>query len=159
MRQLLSFCALAVFSTPALAQVPVTVHPNQQFLIQSADPQLAENKKVVFDFWREVLQTRDMTLAPQYLAENYIQHNPRVPTGRQPFMDFFGRFEREPVRPEIDNLVTLIAEGDLVVLAFRAELPDPMSPERTYTTTWFDMFRVQDGLIVEHWDYGTLPED
>jgi predicted SnoaL-like aldol condensation-catalyzing enzyme len=28
-------------------------------------------------------------------------------------------------------------------------------PERTYTTTWFDMFRVVDGKIVEHWDPAT----
>ena len=70
-------------------------------------------------------------------------------------MDFFGQFETQPVKPEIDDLVTLIAEGDLVILAFRRELPDPRSPGKTYTTTWFDMFRIEDGKIVEHWDYGT----
>jgi hypothetical protein len=29
--------------------------------------------------------------------------------------------------------------------------------DATYTTAWFDMFRIEDGLIAEHWDSGTLP--
>jgi predicted SnoaL-like aldol condensation-catalyzing enzyme len=37
----------------------------------------------------------------------------------------------------------------------RRELPDLEHEGQTYTTTWFDMFRVADGKIVEHWDYGT----
>ena len=89
------------------------------------------------------------------MAEDYIQHNPNVATGRQPFMDFFGRFEKQPVKSTIDNLVTMVAEGDLVILAFKREMPDPQNPEQTYTTTWFDMLRIQDGKIAEHWDYGT----
>lgn len=154
-----SLIALAAFSTPGLAQEPVTVHPDQQVLIESEDPQLAANKKLVFDFWREVFQARNMELAPRYLAEDYIQHNPNVPTGRQPFMDFFGQFETQPVKPEIDDLVALIAEDDLVILAFRRELPDPKNEGQTYTTTWFDMFRIEDGMIVEHWDFGTRRSD
>jgi len=155
MRVLSGILALAALPTAAFAQMPVTVNPDQQALIQSDDPKLAANKKLVFDFWREVFQAKNMELAPQYLAEDYIQHNPNVPTGRQPFMDFFGRFETQPVKEEIDGLVALLAEGDLVVLAFRRELPDPQNPGETYTTTWFDMFRIEDGKIVEHWDYGT----
>jgi predicted SnoaL-like aldol condensation-catalyzing enzyme len=48
-----------------------------------------------------------------------------------------------------------VTERDLVVLALRRELPDLEHEGQTYTTTWFDMFRVADGKIVEHWDYGT----
>jgi predicted SnoaL-like aldol condensation-catalyzing enzyme len=155
MKKIISLCVLWICSTLTYAQLPVTVHPDQQALLQSADPQLAANKKLVFDFWREVFQTRNMELAPQYMAEDYIQHNPNVPTGRQPFMDFFGKMERQPLKPEIDNLVTMIAEGDKVILAFRRELPDPNNSGQTYTTTWFDMLRIEDGKIAEHWDYGT----
>jgi predicted SnoaL-like aldol condensation-catalyzing enzyme len=144
-----------VVVSPAFAQLPVTVHPDQQALLKSDNPQLAANKKLVFDFWREVFQARNMELAPKYMAENYMQHNPTVATGRKPFTDFFGRFEKQPVKPTIDNLVTIMAERDLVVLAFRRELPDPKNPGQTYTTTWFDMLRIENGKIAEHWDYGT----
>lgn len=157
MRTLAFLLALGGVSTRLSAQLPVVVHPDQQALLRSDDPQLAANKKLVFDFWREVFQTRDMTKAPDYMAEDYIQHNPRVPTGRQAFMDFFGQFPKQPIRPEIDGLVAMVAERDLVVLAFRRELPDPQRPGQTYTTTWFDMFRIKDGRIAEHWDYGTKP--
>ena len=146
---------MCVFTTPLFAQLPVTVCTDQQELLKSDNPQLAANKKLVFDFWREVFQAHNMDLAPKYMAGNYIQHNPNVATGRQPFMDFFGRFKREPVKPQIDNLVTMVAEGDLVILAFKRELPDPKNPGKTYTTTWFDMLRIENGKLAEHWDFGT----
>ncbi len=155
MKALFVLLAFVLSAAPASAQLPVELHPNQQALLQSSDPQLAANKKLVFDFWREVFQARNMDLAPKYMAENYMQHNPTVATGRQPFMDFFGRLERQPVKPTIDNLVTITAERDLVVLAFRRELPDPKNPGQRYTTTWFDMLRIENGKIAEHWDYGT----
>jgi predicted SnoaL-like aldol condensation-catalyzing enzyme len=155
MKKIVCLFILCAFAAPLFAQLPVTVHPNQQELLKSDDPQLAANKKLVFDFWREVFQARNMDLAPKYMAEDYIQHNPAVATGRQPFMDFFGQFERQPVKPEIDDLVSIVAEGDLVILAFRRELPDPENPGKTYTTTWFDMLRIEDGKLAEHWDFGT----
>ncbi len=155
MRTLVIALTLSAVAAPVSAQLPVTLHADQQALLKSSDPQLAANKKLVFDFWREVFQARNMDLAPKYMAENYMQHNPTVATGRQPFMDFFGRLERQPVKPTIDNLVTIMAERDLVVLAFRRELPDPKNPGQRYTTTWFDMLRIENGKIAEHWDYGT----
>jgi len=155
MKTVLSILALTIYFSSAVAQVPVEVHPNQQALLESDDPQLRKNKKLVFDFWREVFQARNMEKAAEYMAEDYIQHNPNVATGRKPFTDFFGQFETRPVKPTIDNLVTIIAERDLVVLAFRRELKDPDREGETYTTTWFDMLRIEDGKIAEHWDYGT----
>jgi predicted SnoaL-like aldol condensation-catalyzing enzyme len=145
----------ALLALSALAQLPVEVHGNQLELLQSADPVLAANKKLVFDFWREVLQAHHVERAPEYMADGYIQHNPNVPTGRAAFMDFFGQLPREPVKATIDDLVSIVAERDLVVLAFRRELPDLENEGQTYTTTWFDMLRIDDGKIVEHWDYGT----
>jgi predicted SnoaL-like aldol condensation-catalyzing enzyme len=155
MRTLLLLAAALAAEAAALAQLPVEAHRRQQELLPSADPQLAANKTLVFDFWREVLQARHVDRAPQYLAENYIQHNPNVPTGRAAFMEFFGSSPPVPIKETIDDLVRIVAEGDVVVLAFRRELPDLAREGQTYTTTWFDMFRIADGKIVEHWDYGT----
>ena len=109
----------------------------------------------MFDFWREVFQARNVERAPEFMAESYIQHNPNVPTGRAAFMKFFGQFPKQPVKPTIDDLVSMVAEGDLVVLGFRRTLPDLQNEGQTYTTTWFDMFRLENGKIAEHWDYGT----
>ena len=52
--------------------------------------------------------------------------------------------------------VLVLCDGrDLVVLAFRRTLPDLEHEGQTYTTTWFEMFRIADDKIVEHWNYGT----
>jgi predicted SnoaL-like aldol condensation-catalyzing enzyme len=155
---MLRLCGLfgaVLLNLAALAQLPVEVHRNQLELLPSTDPVLAANKRLVFDFWREVLQAHEVERAPTYLAEGYIQHNPTIPTGRAAFMEFFGRLPREPVKATIDDLVSIVAERDVVVLAFRRELPDLENEGQTYTTTWFDMLRIEGGKIVEHWDYGT----
>ena len=155
MRTLLLLATALALEAAAVAQLPVEAHRNQQQLLPSEDAELAANKKLVFDFWREVLQARHVDRAAQYLAESYIQHNPNVATGRAAFVEFFGRSPPQPIKETIDDLVRIVAEGDVVVLAFRRELPDLAREGQTYTTTWFDMFRIADGKIVEHWDYGT----
>lgn len=79
-------------SSATLAQVPVQANPNHEQLLASADPRLATNKKLVYDFYREVFEGGHMELAEKYLAESYIQHNPTVPTGRAGFVDLFSKF-------------------------------------------------------------------
>lgn len=46
----------------------------------------------------------------------------------------------------------MVAEGDLVALVTMQEHAHPSRAGRTYTTTWFDLFRIADGRLVEHWD-------
>jgi predicted SnoaL-like aldol condensation-catalyzing enzyme len=155
MRTLLLLAGVLTLEATAVAQLPVEVHRAPLELLQSDDPELAANKKLVFDFWREVVQARHVDRAAQYLAEDYIQHNPNVATGRDAFVEFFGQSPPQPIKATIDDLVRIVAESDVVVLAFRRELPDLAREGQTYTTTWFDMFRIAEGKIVEHWDYGT----
>ncbi len=139
---------------PALAQVSVTANPDHKAMLASKDPKLAANKKLVYDFWREVFEAGHMELAPQYMAESYIQHNPNVATGRKAFVDFFSQFKKpQPIVDKVTSpLVSITAEGDLVTLTFVSEQKDPKDPTKTYTTTWFDMFRIENGKIAEHWD-------
>jgi predicted SnoaL-like aldol condensation-catalyzing enzyme len=138
----------------ARAQAPVQAAPDHQQLLASADSTLAANKRLVYDFWREVFEGGHLELADKYLAESYIQHNPNVPTGRAGFVGFFAKFSQpKPVEVSVKApLVSIVAERDLVILSFAQEHADPKDPTQKYTTTWFDMFRVTDGKIVEHWD-------
>jgi len=150
--------ALAVAGT-ALGQVPVMVNHNQSALLQSSDPKLAANKKIAYEFTRLVLRARDMDAARRLMAETYIQHNPTIATGRASFIDAFGSRPASPPLDTIEDLVTMVAEGDLVSLFFLRECQDPRNPGKTYTTTWFDMFRIENNLIAEHWDFGTVRGD
>ena len=49
-------------------------------------------------------------------------------------------------------LASILADGDLVTLVFVRELPEPSDATKKYSTTWFDMFRLENGRIAEHWD-------
>ncbi len=139
------------------AQLPVQAHANQEQLLASADAKLAANKRLVYDFWREVFEGGHLELADKYLAESYMQHNPNVPTGRAGFVAFFSQFAKaKAIEPRIKApLVSIVAEGDLVTLSFVKEAADPKDATKKYTTTWFDMFRIEGGKIAEHWDPAT----
>ena len=154
-----SVVAALALAPAAFAQVAVSAAADQEKLLASADPKLAANKRLVYDFWREVFEGAHMEFADKYMAESYIQHNPNVPTGRAAFVEFFQRVRKPaPVEPRIKApLVAIVAEGDLVVLSFAREHADPKDASKKYTTTWFDMFRIENGKIAEHWDPAVKP--
>ena len=145
---------LATLVAGAGAQVTVTANADHAKMLESADPRLAANKRLVYDFWREVFEAGHMELADRYMAESYIQHNPNVATGRAAFVDFFSKaMKPRPIDVRVAApLVAILAEGNLVTLVFVRELKDPNDASKTYTTTWFDMFRIENGKIAEHWD-------
>lgn len=157
MRILLSVFILLALNTIANAAEPVVAlsPAEQRALLASDDPQLAANKKLVWDMWRTFLQGSDIDAADRYLAEEYHQHNPNAETGLAGVKAYF-RAVNNPVTPPkdyIDRLVSMVAERDLVTLALVREMKD--KDGNPYTTTWFDMFRIRDGKIVEHWDTAT----
>ena len=159
MRSLITTLVLLTIGAAANAAEPVVaLSPEaQRALLASDDPQLAANKKLVWDMWRSFLQARDIDAADMYLAPEYHQHNPNAETGLDGVKAYF-RAQNAPkmeVKNHIDRLVSIVAERDLVVLALVREGTN--SAGEKYTTTWFDMFRVRDGKIVEHWDTATMP--
>jgi len=147
---------LLAFALPitATAQVAVVAQPKHELLLASADVRLAANKRLVYDFWREVFEGGHMELADKYLAEGYIQHNPNVATGRAGFVEAFSKWSKpKPIETKVKApLVAVTAEGDIVVLSFVREGANPKDATQKYTTTWFDMFRIEAGKIAEHWD-------
>ena len=74
-------------------------------------------------------------------------------------------FAQEPVRgvpkPTCDTLATpvvaVLADGDWVTVVIAREYKDSKDPSKTYTSTWFDMWRFVDGKADEHWDPATKP--
>ena len=153
-------CAIGLaWTLAASAQVPPTAAPDQAALLQSADPKLAANKKLVFDMWRALIQGGHTEMAPQYFTEGYIQHNPNVATGRDAMVAYMkGTRPVRPIEPKITfPVIAIMAEGDLVMIATVSYADDPEAPGRKYAGTHFDMFRIENGKIAEHWD--NLPKD
>ena len=151
--------AAATLAGAASAQVAPVGVKDQMALLASPDPKLAANKKLVFDAWRVIVQGAHVEQASKYFTESYIQHNPNVPTGRANMVKFMK--ESRPVRPIAPNItfpvVSIVAERDMVMLATVTYGPDPVDPKKKYATTHFDLFRIENGKIAEHWD--NLPKD
>ena len=95
-----------------------------------------------------------MEEAEKMFTEGYIQHNPNVLSGRKAMVEFMKNSRpRKDIEPEIHfPVISLMAEGDLVMLATVSYLPDPEAPGKTYASTHFDLFRIENGKIAEHWD-------
>jgi predicted SnoaL-like aldol condensation-catalyzing enzyme len=157
MRSIISTLTLLAIGAAANAAEPVVAaSPEaQRAMLASDDPQLQANKTLVWNMWREFLQGGDIEAADKYLAPEYHQHNPNADTGRAAVKEYFraAGMQKSEVKPYIERLVAITAERDLVSLALVREMED--SNGQPYTTTWFDMFRVADGKIVEHWDTAT----
>jgi predicted SnoaL-like aldol condensation-catalyzing enzyme len=154
LRSVLIVLGLAI-SGAAFAQVPPVAAPDQAALLKANDPKLAANKKLVFDMYRSIIQAGRTDLAPQFFTESYIQHNPNVATGRDALVAYIK--QTRPVRP-IDPTITfpvisIMAEGDLVMVAVVNYAPDPEKPGTKYANTHFDLFRIENGKIAEHWDH------
>jgi predicted SnoaL-like aldol condensation-catalyzing enzyme len=145
--------SLALLAAPVFAALPVVPAPDQAALLKSKDPKLAANKKLAYDFFRVVLRARHLDEADKYMKADYIQHNPNADTGIAGFKAYFTKLGGpQPVKDTLPGLVAIQAEGNFVTLSFVREEKDPANPGQKYTTTWFDMFRIDDGKIAEHWD-------
>ena len=121
---------------------------NQQTLNAiSATQQAENNKKLVTDFYEGVfLKHQVKAYADQYIGEKYIQHNPHVPDGKAPFVNYFtGHFKENPDAKSV--IKRAVAEGDLVFLHVHST-----QNAQDHGVAVVDIFRVENGKIVEHWD-------
>lgn len=107
---------------------------------------LQKNKQNAIDFYRTAYFGNPKEAVDKYVGDNYIQHNPLVGNGPEPFIAYFERMQREYPNKDI-RFVRAIAEGDLVALHTHQTWPDDIE----YVT--MDFFRFDaNGKIVEHWD-------
>ena len=117
------------------------------------------NRQLALEMWQAVIVDYDPDAVLRYLAPGYIQHNPAVPPGREFLHQAIKQLAAERAAyPEVPphttkRLIAAVAEGDLVVLTWHLDVPEPENGANTYVACSFDMFRFdEDGTIVEHWD-------
>jgi predicted SnoaL-like aldol condensation-catalyzing enzyme len=100
------------------------------------------NRKRVVTMYHDVIDLRQPDAPARHIAEGYIQHNPMVPQGRAGIEGFIQRMG--PAAPGTstrkDELV--VADGELVLLV------SEFGGRRIA-----DLFRVEEGLVAEHWDF------
>jgi len=117
----------------------------------AADPEA--NKKVVAAFYEAGLNKKDFDAASKYFGSKYIQHNPGAPDGIEGFKTFVN-FLRSKFPNSHSEIKKVFADGDYVILHVHA-VREPGTLGRAIV----DIFRLENGKIVEHWDVAQdIPE-
>jgi predicted SnoaL-like aldol condensation-catalyzing enzyme len=118
------------------------------FLIQSLGCNMddLEANKIVLAYYETAFRGDPERAARDYAGETYVQHNPRVANGREGFIAFVRGLLTS--FPDMKLMIKrVIAEGDLVVThAHLIKIPGELG------LAVVDIFRVENGKIVEHWD-------
>ncbi|MCK0157460.1 nuclear transport factor 2 family protein [Cellulophaga sp. F20128] len=115
---------------------------------------IAQNKKNAIAFYKTAYEGNPTRAVQLYVGDTYTQHNPMVGDGKQPFIDYFNRMQREFPNKSI-QFVRSIAEGNLVALHTHQIWPG----NDEYITMDFFRFN-KEGKIVEHWDsIQQIPEE
>lgn len=138
----LSLAAALTISQTALAGTP------------AADANVKLVKSFLVDVRAATFQHHDpkeiRAVSERYIGADYVQHSAGMEPGRDGYIDSMVKLAQGPgpggaAMPPIEDLYW-IADGDKVVWVSRIQLPGQDKPE-----FMFNMMRVQNGKIVEHW--------
>lgn len=120
------------------------------------------NLQLVRDWWRTVIWSGHLEFVPKFQAENYIQHNAEISTGRAAFLKVFsvGNKPTNPIPDKTDEIVPLAgARGDFAWMMREYKKDDAADPHHSGYGDGFDLLRVENGQIQEHWDVASRDKD
>ena len=107
---------------------------------------LEKNKGNAIAFYEMAYMGDAAGAVKMYVGADYIQHNPDVENGKEGFIVYFERMNKEYPKKSIE-FVRAVAQDDLVAVHTHQTWPG----NDEYVT--MDFFRFDaDGKIVEHWD-------
>ena len=104
------------------------------------------NKQTVLAFYEAGLNQKDFAAASKYFGPYYKQHNPNAADGIEGFRNFIS-YLKEKVPTSHSEIKQAFADGDFVIL----HVHKTTSPTDRGVAI-VDIFRLEDGKIVEHWD-------
>jgi len=116
---------------------------------------MQRSKELVTAYMSEVWVNRNIDQLDHFIsAEQFIQHNPHLENGIKAMKGFLPHLFNNMMPKGSWEVKRVIAEHDMVMVHSLAK-PTPDSLGMAVV----DIFRVQDGKIVEHWDVTTdVPE-
>lgn len=112
--------------------------------VSSADTDA--NKTLVRQFVHDILVTGQMDkLANYFNGDHYIQHNPQIGNGLSGLGAALNAMAKAGITMRYDRIHAVFGEGDFVLVVSEGEFAGKPS-------SFYDLFRVANGKIAEHWD-------
>ncbi|MEM9889047.1 MAG: nuclear transport factor 2 family protein [Bacteroidota bacterium] len=111
------------------------------------------NKAKIKEFIEVILLKGEMDKITNYInPTKYLQHNPAVADGLDGFGAAMQYFAENGLVMEYDKMHMVMGEGNFVLAVSEGKFG------KAEHTAFYDLFRLEDGLIVEHWDViATIP--
>lgn len=107
-----------------------------------------QNKATILRVYDEIFGQGKTELVSGLFSKNYIQHNPMVPNGPEGLIGYVKTLKSQRLAPVL-TIKHILADGDLVAVHWHSST----TPENESTgQAGFDLFRLDNGTIVEHWD-------
>ena len=108
-----------------------------------------KNKEIVREIFEKIVNGGDADLAAKFYKKDYIQHNPNVPQGLEGLQGLIRTMHQ--MWPNVKCDIELMnAEDDMVWLYCKWSGNEPKEGPRLLYTV--EIFRVEDGMMAEHWD-------
>jgi len=105
------------------------------------------NKNTVKEFIEKVLLGHEMDKLTTYInPKKYIQHNPAVADGLEGFGAAMKYFAENGLVMEYTKLHKVLGQGNFVLTMSEGKFG------KGELTSFYDLFRLENGQIVEHWD-------
>jgi predicted SnoaL-like aldol condensation-catalyzing enzyme len=134
-----------------LQQLPSAANPSGRTMIDGECTltdfnKTLENKALVSKFVNEVMIDRLQGQTAVYFTDDrLLQHNPLLADGAEVFLRYVGATAEKEGRVQYDKLHLLLGEGNFVLAVSEGHAEGKW-------LSLYDLFRVEDAKIVEHWD-------
>lgn len=101
------------------------------------------NKTLMMNFVQDVMLGNAPEKISEYInTEYYHQHNPLIPDGFNGFLEALKHYNPAELNLKLHNM---LAEGNFILFVNEGMMLGQ-------STAFYDLFRIKDGKIVEHWD-------
>ena len=105
-----------------------------------------ENRKLVEDFLYDVMQGNNLDKTPDYFdGDTYIQHNTGIADGVSGLNEALAALAEQNIQMIYTTTHQVLAQGNFVLAVSEGTFGGE-------PTAYYDLWRVENGKIAEHWD-------
>jgi len=129
-------------------EVNETINGNSQIdgAVEIKDISSTEkNRAIISEYLKFLINGELEKIAILTKGKDYIQHNPEIGNSFSGVISSFEKFNKKGIVVELDKVHNIFAEGNFVLSIVEGRLDNK-------PTSFYDLFRLEGGLIAEHWD-------